>query len=188
MNREVRYGANMTSLLATSLWVIFLMLVLCDFASAQSVTLSRIPARAVVVSHPAVKSVRAIRTNYTTTRYNGVLLHISKGKFYRKVNSSYILAMPPVGVRVKALPSSRVLFRYANRPYYCYGGVIYRRIDSGEYEVVAPKIGMVVPELPEVGVAELSIDDRIYYEYDGVMYKAVPTNRGVQYKVIENIK
>ncbi len=188
MNKKVSYTAKMTSLLAISSLVMFLMLALCEPASAQRVARSRIPSRAVVVNRPAVKSVGTIRANHATIRHNGVLLHISKGKFYRKVNSNYVLSMPPIGVRVKTLPSARVLFRFNNRPYYCYGGVIYSKIESGEYEVVAPKVGMVVPELPEAGVSELSIDGKIYYEYDEILYKAVPTKRGVQYEVIENIK
>lgn len=188
MRQRVSYTAKMTSLLVVSSLVMFLMLALCEPASAQRIHRSRVPSRAVVVNRPAVKSVRTIRPNHATIRYNGVLLHISNGKFYRNVNSRYILSMPPMGVRVKTLPSSRVLFRYANRPYYCYGGVIYRKIDSGEYEVVAPKVGMIVPELPEAGVTELSVDDKIYYEYDDIIYKAVPTKRGVQYEVIESIK
>ncbi|MFI3306231.1 MAG: DUF6515 family protein [Rikenellaceae bacterium] len=188
MNKRVSSTAKIRSLLSISSLVLFLMLGLCEPTSAQIVTRNRVPSRAIVVNRPAVKSVRTIRSSHATIRHNGVLLHISKGKFYRQVNSKYILSMPPIGVRVKTLPSSRVLFRYDNRPYYCYGGVIYRKIDSGEYEVASPKEGMIVPELPETGVTELSIDDKIYYEYDEILYKAVPTKRGVQYEVIENLK
>lgn len=188
MNQKGNYTSKITSILTFLSLVMFLMLALCEPISAQRIYRSRVPSRAIVINSPRVKSVRTIRADHATIRHNGVLLHISKGKFYRKVNSSYILSMPPIGIRVKSIPSARVVFRFNNCSYYCYGGILYSKVKSGEYEVVVPEVGMIVPELPETGVTELSIDDKIYYEYDGTMYKAVPTKRGVQYEVIENIE
>lgn len=185
MRQGLGYTARMTLLLSVALVAMFLMLALCESTSAQPVT-KGLPPRAIVVKQPEVKRVRNLPANHATIRHNGVLLHISKGRFYRSVNSFYILSMPPVGVRVNILPPSRVLFRFEERPYYCFGGVIYRKIITGGYEVVAPEIGMIVPELPEVGVSELSLDGRIYYKHNYNLYRAVPTRRGVRYEVIAN--
>ena len=43
---------------------------------------------------------------------------------------------------------------------------------------------MQVPELPEYGVRTIETDDGIRFVYDGVIYKAVPTKKGVKYEVV----
>ncbi|MFI3286556.1 MAG: DUF6515 family protein [Rikenellaceae bacterium] len=171
-----------------SLMLLFGMLLFGDVALAHVEAKGKSPSRAVVVKHPSVKSVRRMSSKHTTIRYNDIVFHLSKGKYYRKVDSRYVLIMPPVGLRVQFLPDGSSSFRFKSRYYHCAGGVIYVKVREDEYKVVAPEVGMIVPELPEVGVRELSIDNDIYYEYDDVLYKAIVTRQGVEYKVVGSIE
>ncbi len=145
---------------------------------------SRVPARAVVVKYPKVTTVRKMPSASVAIRHNNISFHVSGGRYYRNVRGKFFLTMPPIGLRVTTLPSSRVSFMYKRRLYFCSAGVIYIECEDGGYEVASPEVGMVVPELPEVGIRELSIDDKIYYEYDEILYKPIPTEDGIQYEVV----
>ena len=49
-------------------------------------------------------------------------------------------------------------------------------------------MGTIVPELPEDDVEKVMIDDKTYLEYDGVLYKEIPTETGLQYEVIGQLE
>ena len=87
-----------------------------------------------------------------------------------------------VGMRLAKRPHRCVVIRFRDIPYYYAAGVYYRKAGK-EYEVILPEIGMQVPELPEYGVRTIETDDGIRFVYDGVIYKAVPTKKGVKYEV-----
>jgi hypothetical protein len=72
-----------------------------------------------------------------------------------------------------------------NTPFYYYQGVYYRQdLIYNNYEVVAPPMGAIVPELPDFDVREVVISGRVYLEYDNVLYKEVVTQYGIQYQVM----
>lgn len=85
--------------------------------------------------------------------------------------------------RLAKRPHRCVVIRFRDIPYYYAAGVYYRKVGK-EYEVILPEIGMQVPELPEYGVQTIETDDGIRFVYDGVIYKAVPTKKGVKYEVV----
>ena len=85
-------------------------------------------------------------------------------------------------MRFPKRPHRCIAIRFRDVPYYYAAGVYYRKVGK-EYEVVLPQIGMQVPELPEYGVKTIETDDGIRFVYDGVIYKAVPTKKGVKYEV-----
>ncbi|MFI3266145.1 MAG: DUF6515 family protein [Rikenellaceae bacterium] len=142
----------------------------------------------VVVKNSRVKSVNKISPKkYTAVKHNGYTVYASNNKYYRKVNDKYIHVMPPFGLKVSLLPTHRTLFNFGNKVYYCAAGAIYQKLSSTEYIVVEPEVGMVVPELPEVNVREVSIDGYIYFEFDDIIYKQVPTTQGIQYEVVGSL-
>lgn len=87
-----------------------------------------------------------------------------------------------VGTRVKKRPHKSIVIYHKNVPYYYVDGVFYKSVDK-VYEVIRPQIGMIVPELPKEGVVEMRVKDELFYVYDGVMYKEVPTKKGIQFEV-----
>lgn len=159
-----------------------------DVCYAQSNKSRTSSTRKVVSKTPvkttAKKEVKKLPSNHLTVQHNKTYLHVNNGRYYKRVNSSYVLVTPPIGLRVISLPKTRILFRYNNRSYYSSQGVIYVDANNGEYEVVQPEVGMIVPELPEVNVSEVTIDGKIYFEFDGILYKQIPTEYGLQYEVI----
>lgn len=87
-----------------------------------------------------------------------------------------------VGTKVKKRPAKSVVIYFKNIPYLYANGVFYKSVNK-DYEVIKPQIGMVVPELPEEGVTKMRMKDEVLYVYDGVLYKQIPTTRGLQYEV-----
>lgn len=76
----------------------------------------------------------------------------------------------------------RVVIYYKDTPYLYADGVYYKSVGK-DYEVIKPQIGMVVPELPGKGVTRMKIKGEILFAYDHVLYKKIPTLRGVQFEV-----
>lgn len=171
-----------------------LMICSVDSASAQkskskSKSLPTAPAQQQgkkVVVPAKTKTVAKLPAKHSSVTVKGANFFVSGGKYYRKSGVSFSLVLPPIGLRVKTLPPAPKPFRYNNVVYYVDAGAIYQQVGS-EYEVIAPTVGMVVPELPEVNVSQLSIDGKIFYEYEGMLYKPVVTTEGVQYEVVGDI-
>ena len=92
-----------------------------------------------------------------------------------------------IGMRFPKRPPCSIVIRFKNVAYYYAAGVYYRKVGK-EYEVILPEIGMQVPELPGLGVKTIETDDGIRFVYDGVIYKAVPTKKGVKYEVVGFMK
>jgi hypothetical protein len=140
--------------------------------------------RRVLVARPArVHSVRVIDRNYRRYTYSGVDYHYRDGFYYRYNNGMYMRVAAPRGLHITVIPPSYRRIYVGGSPYFYFGGIFYRQINS-YYEVVAPPIDAVVPELPEYGVSEVTIDGELYYEYDDMLYKPIVTRDGVQYRVV----
>lgn len=137
-----------------------------------------------VVKAAKTKEVSKLPSKSVTVRLKGVDYYRSGSKYYKKVGLRYVLTPPPFGLRVSIIPAIHTIIRFNNINYYCAEGVIYRPTSGDEFEVVEPQIGMVVPQLPEVNVQEVIIDGKIYFEFDNILYKQIPTTSGLQYEVI----
>ena len=88
-----------------------------------------------------------------------------------------------IGTRVKARSVNCIVIRHNQIALLYAAGVFYRQINDGEYEVVRPEIGMVVPELPAYDVEQVKIKGKTLFLYDGTLYKQIPTTNGIQYEV-----
>lgn len=87
-----------------------------------------------------------------------------------------------VGTRVKQRPSKSIVVVFKNASYLYADGVYYKPVDNS-YEVVRPQLGMIVPSLPEYGVKRVMIKGEVLYTYDNVIYKEIPTKKGIQFEV-----
>ncbi|MFI3289615.1 MAG: DUF6515 family protein [Rikenellaceae bacterium] len=137
-----------------------------------------------VVKSSKPKSVAKLPATKYPIKHNGVEYYRSGSKFYKNVNGRFVLTVLPFGLRVPIIPAVHTIFRFNNINYYSSEGVIYQEAGNNEYVVVEPQVGMVVPELPMVNVSEVSIDNMIYFEFDGILYKQIPTVSGLQYEVV----
>ncbi len=140
-----------------------------------------------VVKSSKPKTVSKLPPTKHPVKHNGVDYYRSGSKFYKKVNNRYVITTLPFGIRVPIIPAIHSIFRFNNINYYSAEGVIYRETTNNQYEVVEPQIGMVVPELPMVNVNQVSIDGMIYFEFEGLLYKQIPTVSGVQYEVVGSL-
>lgn len=117
--------------------------------------------------------------------FGGQRYHYSQGRYYKRFNDDFRMVPPPHGIRVTIIPRGYLTLMVAGIPYFYYEGVYYRHYETDRYyEVVAPPMGAIVPELPGYGVRTLYIDDKTVLEYDNILYKPIVTRYGVQYKVI----
>lgn len=128
--------------------------------------------------------VNTLPVGHRVKRYKGNYYYMHNGRYYAKHNSSFSWVIPPFGFRVTTIPSARLSFWFNNRVYYSYAGILYRHVRSDIYEVIRPQRGMIIPELPEYNVREVIIDGMIYFEFENILYKQIPTRYGVQYEVL----
>lgn len=107
-----------------------------------------------------------------------------KPKAEPKKRKKIVIRHAPVGKRVKVCPRNSVRIVYRGCPFFYIAGLFYKQLTGGQYEVVNPEIGMVVPSLPEYNVSRLRVDGRTVYLCGGVLYEPLNTHSGVQYEVI----
>ncbi len=94
----------------------------------------------------------------------------------------YKYSRPTAGVRVKSLPQSRIRFTFKSKPYYFFEGVVYILVNN-QYQVAELAEGMIIPSLPAEDLRQITIDNKIYYESRGVIYRMIETTEGRQYEV-----
>ncbi|MFI3305073.1 MAG: DUF6515 family protein [Rikenellaceae bacterium] len=171
-------------------------------SSSKRVSVSSTPVKSVtkspsvVVRKSAPIVVKSTKAPIVSKAPKSSSIHIHKGKnyyfrdskYYVKSGAKYVRTPPPFGLRVSVLPILHTAFIFNNLRYYCAKGVIYSSQNNGsEYEVVEPEVGMIVPALPEVNVNEVQIDDKIYFEFEGFLYKQIPTESGLMYEVVGSL-
>jgi len=117
--------------------------------------------------------------------HSGVDYYYRDGLYYRYINNRYVIAPAPRYIRVRTIPASYFSFRIGTLAYYYSLGTYYNYDPvTLTYEVVAPPMGAIVPELPEYDVNTVVINNKTYLEYDGTLYKPMITSDGVLYKVM----
>ena len=117
--------------------------------------------------------------------HSGVDYYYCDGLYYRFLGGRYVIAPAPRYIRVRTIPASYFSFRIGSLAYYYSLGTYYHYDPvTLTYEVVAPPMGAIVPELPEYDVNTVVINNKTYLEYDGTLYKPMITSDGVLYKVM----
>jgi len=59
--------------------------------------------------------------------HKGINYSFASGVWYKQKGNRFIVAKPPVGIRVKTLPSGYKLVKVRGRKYYAYKGVYYKK-------------------------------------------------------------
>ncbi len=115
--------------------------------------INTLPARTVVINHRSVP------------------YYYNSGIYYRKSGTRYIIAPAPVGIHVRVLPTGFHRVVSGSTVFFHFGGTFYRHnSNSNDYEVVAPPQGGVIYDLPD-GAQQMTVDEKLYYEYNGTLYK-----------------
>lgn len=93
-----------------------------------------------VVVRPA--SVRPVATHVINARYvnlptihtrvihRDLTYYYSDGVYYLREPAGYVIANPPLGIRVASLPSSHTRIRISNEYLYRYNGINYRKVNG----------------------------------------------------------
>ena len=119
----------------------------------------------------------------------GSVTGIDREKESLKVNGHYYHGdfdshyKPRIGLSAGFLPYGYYPFYWDNYPYYFSEGFYYQ-YDNNQYKVVEPPIGAEVTQLPEKAQS-IAINDRQYYELNGVYYQPVTKNNGTVIYQIE---
>ncbi len=122
---------------------------------------------------------KTVVVNYRNSNY-----HYRNGIFYRPVQNSFIVATPPIGIRVDILPPNPLRMSIRGFDYFYYYGTFYASIPRGGFEVVSPPVGAIVDALPN-GYQVFELEGRVYYRLDETYYKAVvEANGNVVYQVV----
>jgi len=82
------------------------------------------------------------------------------------------------GMAVAVLPPGYVQVSAGGAGYYYYDGVYYQPTTSGNYAVVAPPVGAIVPQLPS-GAETFAVGPATYYYAGGAFYVQQPTRFAV---------
>ncbi|GET28498.1 DUF6515 family protein [Prolixibacter sp. SD074] len=122
---------------------------------------------------PVVRTVRRLPRRAVVIRYRNVPYYYHGGMFYVSRNGVYVRSVPPVGIRVAALPAGYVRVVVGPRVFFYAGGIFYILDEaSREYAVADPPVGAVVSQLPS-DAAEIEIDGKPFMEYNDIIYKQV---------------
>ena len=82
------------------------------------------------------------------------------------------------GLTIGVLPVGYVQVSLGGTGYYYYDGVYFRPTPEGPYAVVAPPVGVIVPQLPE-GADRILVGQTTYYYAGGAFYLQQPTGFAV---------
>lgn len=105
------------------------------------------------------------------------------------VRTSVVVAPPRAVVYrtplvIKTIPSNWVTVYYNNIPYYYVDGIYCIPSETkDEFLPVPPKVGTIVPSLPE-GAVKKTIDTNTYYEHYNVLYKKITIEETTKYEVV----
>lgn len=157
----------------------------------RTVVATRTPGRLVVNTTPAprVRVVATIPNNAVVITHGSIRYHYHAGVYYRYNGGRYIVATPPLGIRINVLPKGYTELVIGSITYYYYDGCYYIKTDQGQYETVKdPQTqDAVVFTLPE-DAEELTIDGKVFYASNGTLYKVVVTPEGKGFKAVSIIE
>lgn len=122
--------------------------------------------------------------------YGQVVVHhrvavVSPRVYYPPVIRRPAVVVKPVPVVVVSPPSLVYTRVYVNgSTYYVNSGVFYIQTSEKEpYKEVAPPIGAQITSLPAEAVM-ITIEDKTYYQYKGIVYKKVIVESETIYEVV----
>ncbi|MFI3259289.1 MAG: DUF6515 family protein [Rikenellaceae bacterium] len=135
-----------------------------------------------VVSQPKKVTVDKLPQKSVKVSYRGVDYFRNGSTYYKRDGARFVVVVPPFGIRVSMIPSHHHRFLFGGVYYYYVDGIVYEQ-DGDDYVSVEPTVGMIVPDLPDDNVTKVNIDGVIYYQFESVLYKQIPTEEGLKYRV-----
>lgn len=148
-------------------------------------TIVHTPHRTVVYKRrPVVRIVRRLPPAAVVIHYRARPYYYHHGVFYIAKNGTYIRTVPPVGIRVVALPVGFVRLTLGAAVFLYAEGVFYEADKpSGEYVVVKPPGGAVVCKIPSEA-AKVEVDGQSMMEYNSILYESVIVEHKPAYRVV----
>jgi hypothetical protein len=126
--------------------------------------------------------VTTVHAKAITVRHQGVGFRYHAGIWYRPRGTSWFVARPAYGVRIRVLPVGYRKVVIGPRPYYYYYGTYYVK-NNNEYEVVEAPMGAEIDSLPD-GYNITTVNGSDYYELDDVYYMPTETEEGEEILVV----
>lgn len=87
-----------------------------------------------------------------------------------------------VGTKVKKRPANAVVIKYDKHDYWYDNGVYYIECSPSVYEVIRPRVGMVVPDLPRYA-EKVIIKGEPFFKFETTLYKQISGKGGIQFQV-----
>jgi len=134
-----------------------------------------------------VTPVRRLPAKAAVVHYHNRPYYYQGGVFYIARSGSYVRVIPPVGIRVAVLPAGYARLVVGSLVFFYVSEFFYAEdVFFGEYIVAEPPVGAIVSKIPKE-VAEVEIDGKTYYEYNGILYKPVKVE-GKAYEVVGQVE
>lgn len=170
---------------------VFTLIIICfamvynTFAQQRDVVvIKRNPKKNVIYVNPSpnVRVVRAVPSEARIIHFRNIPYYFHAGLYYNFIGGRYVVVAPLRGLRVSILPPHYFYFRVSGISYYYLEGVYYAQ-KGKELEVTQAPVGALVPKLPHEA-EKVTIEGKIFYEFDNTIYKRIETNQGFQYEVV----
>jgi hypothetical protein len=126
--------------------------------------------------------VKTVHAKAITIRHQGIGFRYHSGIWYKPRGTSWVVARPAYGARIRVLPVGYRKVVIGPRPYYYYYGTYYVK-NNNEYEVVAAPLVADIDSLPD-GYSVTTVDGKEYYELDDVYYMPTENEDGEEILVV----
>jgi len=176
---------NMKTIKFSSLLIVCLLISFVALAQRREVVVvKKKPQRNIVYVNPSpkVRVVRVVPPEARIIHYRSVPYYFHAGLYYNFIGGRYVVVAPPRGIRVNVLPSNHFYFQFGGIPFYYLEGGYYTKKGKA-YEVTPPPVGAIVPSLPDEA-EKVTIEGKVFYEYDDTIYKLTETEAGLKYEVV----
>lgn len=136
--------------------------------------------------------IRTLPSAVISLTLGNFLFYYSEGIYYRRHQTGFIVALPPIGLIVPVLPADYVIVRLHGITYYYYGDVYYvwddyhrayRVVEAPNEQEVDYRPGDVLDVLPD-GAYSVTIDGVQYYRFHGVYFLQTIQRDRIVYVVV----
>ncbi len=130
---------------------------------------------------PTIEIQREIDSN-TAIPFENKEYYYNEGDFFMYNGGRYILIAPPIGLTIENISDDAVLLEQVAPDIYYQNGIFFKKI-KGRFEVIKEQLGAIIYNLPP-NTAVVTIGEKAYYEYLGVLYEKVLVNKEEGFVVV----
>lgn len=136
-------------------------------------------------------AVRTLPYAAVTLTFGGLFFYYTDGIYYRHDHNRYVVALPPVGLLVPALPPAHSVVILGGRKYYTYADVYYVWDEPrGAYRVIEAPLyeagylrGDIVDSLPD-NAYSVTIEGKHYFRFGDTYFLQSVQNGEIVYVVV----